>query len=910
MILVVLLAGFVLTGISEAAWFQSDVEPAELRCEYLVNPLGIDVERPRLSWKLEVRDHRPEIRGLRQTAYRILVASDEKLLKEGKADLWDSGKVKSDQSIQVEYKGKALESRMQCYWKVKVWTTEGVSSSHPAEWTMGLLKSEDFKAKWIGVKQLEATEWAKPRYLRKDFKLDRKVFRATVYATALGLYELRLNGRRVGDRLLAPEWTNYRKRVQYQTYDVTAEIRRGENVLAAVVGNGWFCGGWQHWQGKLKAIYGSEPFFLTQLEIEFTDGSRQTVVTDESWHGMTDGPLQFTGIYEGVTHDARKEMPGWDSPGFDDSNWAGVRPQGDDLKVGKLVWQRGEPIRELEEVKPVAVAEPKPGVYVFDLGQNMVGCCRFKLRGKAGDTVELQHGEICNPDGTVFIGNLCVVSENRAQLDRYIFRGDGVEAFEPYFTYHGFRYVEVRGLKEKPGLDSLTGVVFHSACPEVGQFTCSEPLVNRLAENILWSQRGNYMGVPTDCPQRNERCGYTGDAQFFMRAAVYNMDISAFFSRWLVDVCEDAQMPDGHFADHAPTYGPGDGPNIGWSDAGIICPYEIYRNYGDTRLIREHYAAMKRKLEWLTKNSKDYLFTGRVGNGDWLSTGGGAANDVIGTAYSAFDFKLMAEMAEAIGEKNDAAEFRDRAGKISEAFAKAYIDADGNIKGSSQSGYAMAFTMGLVPSDMNMKMTVRFVDEVRKFDWHPRTGFIGTPRLLPGLHLAGKDDDAYRLLLTKTAPSWLFPVTIGATSIWEQWVAWDGKNPQGGMQSHNHYAFGAVGEYLFGMVGGIQPDAPGYRKIRIQPVIRDGLSWANTSYDSIQGLIVCNWKKQGQQLAMNITIPPNTTATVYVPAKSGDAVNESGKPASKAKAVKFLRMENGAAVYEVGSGSYKFVSVQ
>jgi len=433
-------------------------------------------------------------------------------------------------------------------------------------------------------------------------------------------------------------------------------------------------------------------------------------------------------------------------------------------------------------------------------------------------------------------------------------------------------------------------------------------LLNRLAKNILWSQRANYMGVPTDCPQRNERCGYTGDAQFFMRAAVYNMDVSAFFSRWLVDVCEDAQMSDGHFADHAPTYGPGDGPNIGWSDAGIICPYEVYRNYGDTRIIREHYATMKRKLEWLTNNSKDCLFTGRVGNGDWLSTGGGAAHDVIGTAYSAFDFKLMAEMAGAIGEKNDAAEFRDRAGKISEAFSKAYIDADGNIKASSQSGYALAFTMGLVPSDMKAKMSARFVDEVRKFDWHPRTGFIGTPRLLPGLHLAGKDDDAYKLLLTRTAPSWLFPVTVGATSIWEQWVAWDGKNPQGGMQSHNHYALGAVGEYLFGIVGGIQPDAPGYKKIRIQPVIRDGLSWANTSYGSIHGRIVSNWKKQGSQLTMDITIPPNTMATVYVPAKSEDAVNESSKPAGKSRGVKFLRMENGTAVFEVGSGCYRFVS--
>ncbi len=1026
--------------------------PVQLRCEYREDPLGIDVTKPRLSWMLgekpEARDQKPETRdqnaeralaslkktgealtgmaegnseskiqnlkssaprGLRQTAYQVLVASSEKLLAENQGDFWDSGKVAGDRSNQIEYAGKPLESRMRCYWKVCVWVAAdhgeaGVPAwSQPAFWSMGLLAPSDFQAQWIGVgqpavagaspvspgalsiirasyqavagtpardvtaelagkiknrtllvvvnndnlggdpayatpKQLVVeyelagkratktllenerlalnvdpgfeveTPWAKPRYLRKTFALDRAVRRATVHATALGLYELRINGRRVGDHLLAPEWTDYRKRVMVQTYDVTAAVRSGTNVLAAVLGNGWYCGGWQHWKEKLKAIYGTEPSFLAQLEIEFTDGTRRTIVSDASWRGSTNGPLQFSGIYEGVTYDARKEMPGWDAPGFADATWATAQVRGADLKVGKLVWQRGEPIRALQVLKPVAITEPKPGIFVFAFDQNMVGHCRFKFRGKAGETVELQHGEMRNLDGTVFLGNLTVISEHRIQLDRYTFRTNGVESFEPSFTYHGFQYVEVRGLREKPALDSLVGVVCHSDCPEVGEFTCSEPLLNRLAKNILWSQRGNYMGVPTDCPQRNERCGYTGDAQFFMRAAVYNMDVSAFFNRWLVDVCQDSQMPDGHFADHAPTYGPGDGPNIGWSDAGIICPYEIYRTYGDTRVIREHYAAMKRKLEWLTNNSKDHLFTGRVGNGDWLSTGGGVGNDVLSTAYAAFDFKLMAEMAAAIGEKDDAAAFRDTAAKIAAAFARAYIDDAGNIKGSSQSGYAMAFTMGLVPAELKEKMAERFVEEVRKFDWHPRTGFIGTPRLLPGLHLAGRDGDAYKILLTKTDPSWLYPVTVGATTMWEQWSTWDGTNPRGGMNSLNHYAFGSVGEYLFGMVGGIQPDAPGYQKIRIQPVIQDGLTWANTRYDSIHGRIVSNWKRDGTRLILEVAIPPNTTATVHVPAKEASRVTESGKPAATSAGVKFLRMENAAALFEVGSGCYEFVS--
>jgi alpha-L-rhamnosidase len=921
----------ILAGILAASAVLNAANVKELRSEYRTNPLGMDARFPRLSWVIEsVR------RGEKQTAYQVVVASTPERLAQGKGDLWDSGKVASDRQNQLEYAGKPLGSRMSCYWKVRIWDRDGRASawSHPASWTMGLLHPGDWKAEWIGVNQTaaasasapgvlahgklridndvhceSATNWAKPRYLRKSFTLDRTVHRATVYATALGLYELRLNGQRVGNHFLAPEWTDYHKHVQYQTYDVTSMVRNGPNALAAILGNGWYSGGWQHWTPKLEVNYGTEPFLLAQLEIEFTDGSRQMIVSDDSWRGTTNGPLQFSGIYEGVTYDARLEMPGWDTPGFNDAKWSTVTTYqaGDDLKAGRLVWQRSEPIRATQELKPVAITEPKPGVYVFAFAQNMVGWCRLKVHGKVGETVELQHGEMRNPDGTVFTGNLCVVSKHRAQSDRYTFRSNGMETFEPRFTYHGFQYVEVRGLKEKPRLDSLTGVVFHSACPEVGQFACSNPLLNRLALNILWSQRGNYMGIPTDCPQRNERCGYTGDAEFFMRAAVYNMDVSSFFNKWLVDVCEDSQLPGGWFADHAPFFCPaGGGPNIGWTDGGIICPYEIYRTYGDTRVIRDHYAAMKRNLEWLAKESTDFLFTGRVGNGDWLSNGGGAGKEVIGTAYSAFDFHLMAEMADAIGEGKDAVEFRDRAGKIAAAFAHAYLDAEGHIRDSSQSGYALAFTMGLVPASLKEKMIERFADEVRRFDWHPRTGFIGTPRLLPGLHLAGRDDDAYKLLLTRTAPSWLYPVSIGATTIWEQWVAWDGKTPQGGMNSLNHYSFGSVGEYLYGMVGGIQPAAPGYKQIHVQPVIRDGLTWAKTSYDSICGKIATSWKVEADKLELDVTIPANTAATVYVPARDAKTVTESGRPAAQSDGVRFLRMERDAAVYEVGSGTYEF----
>jgi len=892
----------------------------QLRCEYRVDPLGIDVATPRLSWILQ-----SDRRGERQTGYQILVASTPDLLARNQGDLWDSDKVNSDQQNQIEYSGVRLNSRMRCHWKVRVWDTFGLVSawSVPALWTMGLLEPAEWQAQWIGMEERllpkpppsdafdpKADETpgllSTPRYLRREFAMGREIRRATIYATALGLYELRVNGQKTGNHLLAPEWTDYHRRIQYQTYDVTTLLRQGRNAIGAILGNGWYSGMLQSWPCAVR-IYGEAPLLLVQLEIEFADGSRQVIVSDGTWQGSLEGPLRFSGIYEGETYDARREMPGWDRGDFDAAKWSGVKVE-KSPGAGKLVWPRGEPVCASQELKPVALTEPRPGVYVFAFDQNMVGWCRFQFSERADESVELQYGEMLNSDGTVFTENLRVVSkQHQSQLDRYTFRGDGVETFEPRFTYHGFQYVEVRGLKNKPALGSLTGVVFHSACSEVGHFTCSEPLLNRLAQNILWSQRGNYMGIPTDCPQRNERCGYTGDAQFFMRTAVYNMDVAAFFSKWLVDVCEDSQLPGGWFADHAPHYcAPGAGPNIGWSDAGIICPYECYRTYGDTRVIREHYLAMKRKLDWLVKESREFLFTGRVGNGDWLSKGGGVSNEVIGTAYSAFDFKLMAEMAEAIGELQDAAGFRERAENIAAAFAKAYLGPEGHIKESSQSGYALAFTMGLVPTGLKEKMAGRFVEELSRFDWHPATGFIGTPRLLPALHLAGRDEAAYRVLLAKTCPSWLYPVTVGATTLWEHWDSWDGKNPKGGMNSLNHYAFGAVGEYLFGMIGGIQATMPGYRQIRIQPVIQEGLIWAETRYDSIRGRIMTAWKVENGQLEMTVTIPANTTARVYIPTSGPADVTEAGQPVSQAEGVVCLGMEGPAAVFAIGSGHYHF----
>ncbi|MBI5832510.1 MAG: family 78 glycoside hydrolase catalytic domain [Armatimonadetes bacterium] len=951
------------------------------RCEYLAEPLGLDIAQPRFSWRLESAE-----RGCRQTAWQIAVRA-------GDAAAWDSGRVESDATAQVEYAGRPLTANTRYRWRVRWWDQHGVASdwSAPAWFSTG---PSTWAGGWIGLDEPPAPPPAKagrltvrraayqttegdvkvdvtdriaalvkdgvlrvaanndtlggdpaygrrkqllveyeldgtpgtatvaetesltlppgaepagdrlptPRYLRRQFAVRRPVRRATVFVTALGLYELRLNGQRVGDHLLAPEWTNYTKRVQYQTFDVTDRLRTGGNVLGAILGNGWYCGNWQFWERALRPIYGQQPYLRAHLELELADGTKQIVATDADWRGTTDGPLRFTGIYEGETCDARRELPGWDTPGYDDHAWRPVTLA--QPKVGALVWQRGEPIRVTQDLPPVAMTQPKPGVWVIDFGQNIAGWCRLRLDERAGAEITLRHNEVLSPDGTVYMDNLHAghLSTGDRQIDRYVCRGDRGEQFEPHFTYHGFRYVQIEGLSRRPAPEEITARVFHTDFRPAGSFTCSDPLVDRLVSNIQWSQRGNMMGVPTDCCQRDERCGYTGDAQFFMPTAVYQFDVAAFFSKWLVDVCQDSQLPGGWFADHAPFYGPGAGPNVAWSDAGISCPYQIWRTYGDTRVIREHYEAMKRQMDWLERTAHGWLRgPDGVGHIDWLNLGGGASAEVVGTAYYAHECALMSEMARAIGRDEDAAAYHDRANKIAEAFDETFIGADGRIKDSSQTGFALAFGMGLAPAAKRVAMAQQFAAEIARFDGHLATGFTGTPRLLPALHAAGRDDLAYGLLLRRDYPSWLYPVTQGATTVWERWDGWRPEKgfQDSGMNSFNHYAFGSVGEYLFRTVGGIEPETPGYQRFRLRPTPGPGLTWAKTRYDSIAGRIECRWAVADGRLTLDVVVPANTSATVYVPTSDPASVTAPDGASS-------VRAVRGAAVYRVGSGAYRF----
>jgi alpha-L-rhamnosidase len=846
---------------------------------------------------------------------------------------------------------------------------------------------------WKNAELLEHMPWGDPPsksdlprmpvpYLRKEFVVAGPVKRATAYVSALGIYELRLNGQPVSQDVLAPGWTNFKKRAHYQSYDVTNLIAQGNNALGAILGDGWYASSLAHYDRR--NLYNGRPRFILQLELEFADGTIQRVCSDDSWKTAF-GPLRHADLLMGCEYDARLAMPGWDCAGFNDQGWSPVltsrsqervsdvtqllqgkiqdgqlsikidtKSMGGDpafgrlkslvvtyLQAGKKLTQTvaenktlelsgpglsilqahfgdissespgvvlqaaiAEPSRIIQELPAISVSEPRPGCWTFDLGQNMVGWVRLKVRGPAGRRITLRHAEMLNPDGTLYTAAL----RSCPATDYYILSGNGDEIFVPFGTYHGFRYVEVRGLDAKPELSAVTGLVVHTPMSRTGSFESSHPLLNQLYSNQVWGQKGNYLEVPTDCPQRDERMGWTGDTQFFAPTAAYNFNVANFFTRWLQN-CRDDQNADGSFPHVIPNILPGGG-STAWSDAPILCTYNIYRNYGDTRLIAEQYASMERYMKWLESKTKDGI-TSVGGFGDWLNAGGGAKKEVIDTAYHAYLSQIMAEMANAIGRPQDAEGYSKRCGEIKKAFAREFIQPDGAIKDSSQTAYALAFTMDLLPAEMREKAADKFVQEIKRFKDHLATGFIGTPRLLPGLSQAGNDKVAYQLLLTDTYPSWLFPVKNGATTMWERWDGWTPEKGFGpiGMNSFNHYSFGAVGEYLYGYVGGIQPASPGYKTITIRPVLGPGLSWAKTALESPYGRIATSWKVDATGLQLDVTIPPNTSATVYVPTSDAACVTESGMPVAKASNVKFLRQEAGTAVYEVGAGTYQFHSV-
>jgi len=737
-------------------------------------------------------------------------------------------------------------------------------------------------------------------YLRKTFNVTKTVARATVYATALGIYELRLNGKRIGDHILAPEWTDYSKRLRYQEYDVTDLLASGRNVIGAQVANGWYSGhigngGYRYW--------GKSPALFAQLELTYADGGTERVVTDGTWKSRV-SPMLSTDFMMGEDYDATKEVRGWDRPEFNDSDWLPVKERTEAART--MVGQVMEPVRQLAEIPAKTLTEPKPGRWTYDLGQNMVGVVRLRISAAAGTRITLRHAEMLNPDGTIYTDNL----RGAPSIDHYICKGGGVEIWQPKFTFHGFRYVELTGLATKPSMDAVTGIVIGSDTPKAGVFVSSDPQINQLQSNIEWGQRGNYLSVPTDCPQRDERLGWMGDAQVFVKTATFNADVAAFFTKWLVDVT-DSQEPDGCFADVSPFAGPGKGAPA-WGDAGVICPWTIYQAYGDLRLLERQYPSMEKWVEYCKGQSPGNIRSGSRGNdyGDWLSIGADTNKELIGTAYYAYSTRLVAMAAAALGKTADAAKYEALFQDIRKAFIAKYVSQDGRIAGNTQCSYLMALKFDLLPEELRAKAVEYLEADIIARDYHLSTGFVGVSYLLPELTKAGKIDTAYRLLHQDTFPSWLFSVKMGATTIWERWDGWtpDKGFQDIGMNSFNHYSLGSCGEWLYQTAAGINSDGPAFKRIVIKPVPGGKLTRVKGQLRTIHGLVSSEWSTANGTFTLAATIPANTTATIHVPAKDAEGVMESGKPAATAEGVKFLRTENGTAVYAVESGSYLFTS--
>lgn len=890
-----------------------------LVCEYKTNPVGIDVPHPRLSWKLT-----SAAQGVLQTAYQIRVAAAPENLKNGRGLIWDSGKIASDKSTHVAYDGPALTSGQRVWWQVMVWDNlKGKSKwSEVAYWEMGLLKEADWKASFITADITEAPNTAGPSpFLRKEFNAGKPVRSARIYATSLGLYTLQLNGKKVGDEEFTPGWTSYNKRLQYQVYDVTQQVVQGANAIGAVLGDGWYRG---HigWGNNNRNRYGDKLALLLQLELTYNDGSKEIVLSDASWKANT-GPVLFSDIYHGETYDARLSDRAWATAAFDDAAWKNVKIL--DHTKSTLVASQGDPVKKIQELKPVKLLTTPKGEKVFDLGQNMVGWARLKVKGKKGDKVTLTFAEVLDKEGNFYTDNL----RGAKNTDAYILNGEGEETYEPHFTFHGFRYVKVEGFPGTLTPENITGIVIHSAIKPTGSFRCSDPLINQLQSNIQWGQKGNFLDVPTDCPQRDERLGWTGDAQAFAPTASFNFNVASFFTKWLKDMAAD-QFKNGAVTDVVPDilnfHGePGLGnktigwaASAGWADAAVVIPWTVYLAYGDERILEAQYPSMKAWVEYMRGRAGErYLWTGDQHYGDWLSynttdsdyPGAYTEKDLIASAYFAYSSHLLANIATVLKKDEDAARYNKLFASIKDRFVKEYATTGGRLVSNTQTAYALALAFDLLPDDLAAKAATHLKDDVRKFG-HITTGFLGTPLICKVLTETGNLDEAYFLLNRKQYPSWLYPVTAGATTIWERWDAQrpDGSFQDVGMNSFNHYAYGAIGAWLYTTVAGINTDAavPGYKHILFRPRPGGGLTNAEASIETLYGKVAAGWSMKGDTFVYTLSVPANTTATVVLPGAAGKTVSAGKDPLERISQVSSITRNGNDLQFTVGSGNYEF----
>ncbi len=887
------------------------VSVAGLRTEYLTDPVGIDALQPRLSWRLESAE-----RNTMQAAYEIQVAAGESDLARGAHLLWNSGKTTSAQSVFVPYGGPPQTSATRYYWRVRVWTAAGDASSwsKPAYWETGLLHPGDWTAKWIGTPPQPADSGETPSpLLRREFRLHGRVRSARLYVTSLGLDQVFLNGRRVGDDELTPGWTSYHHRLLYRTYDVTALLHDGDNAVGAMLGDGWYRGYLGFYHGR--NLYGEHRALQLQLDVRYADGHVQRIVSDGSWKTI-DGPVRSSDIYDGETYDARLERPGWDSPHYAAAAWSPVAVL--PAPAATLVAPQSPPVQRVRELKPVSITRAPDGEWLFDLGQNFAGWARLRVRGTAGTEVTMRFAEVLDHDGNIYTANL----RRAKQTDRYIMKGGGPEVFEPHFTYHGFRYVAVSGLPAPPDSSTITGIVLSSNLEQTSTFATSDTMLNELQHNIVWSQRSNFLSVPTDCPQRDERLGWTGDAQVFAPTAAFDMGVDGFFSNWLTDLAID-QHADGSVPWVIPNPMGGDSTDkagtAGWGDAAVVVPWTMYLAYGDRALLARQLPSMR---AWVDFEKRQAGASGvwRPGSqfGDWLAyhssdagyPGATTGTDFIATAYLAHSADLVSRAARALGDSADAAEYRALFERERAAFDHEFVTPAGRVAENTQTAYALALQFDLLPDSLRATAGRRLAADVRLHGTHLTTGFLGTPQLLDALANTGHLRLAYALLLQRTYPSWLYPITRGATTTWERW---DGIRPNGtfedpSMNSFNHYAFGAVGDWMYRTIAGIEidPVEPGYEHSIIAPRPGGGLTSAHASIATQYGTLSSAWSLDGSSFTLDVTVPPNTWSTITVPGTTVDAVRENGRALAGDPGVRAVHQRGADVVVEVGSGEYRF----
>ncbi len=914
-------------GQTSAAPRESDLLPENLRCEYRKDPLGIDSRNPRLSWTLSSRS-----RGQHQTAYRILVSSTEAALARDEGDLWDSGKVDSNRSLQIVYKGKPLSSGLACFWKVRVWDVKKAPTrwSKPGRWEMGLLEPGDWTGCWINdgrpvaEKEADLYEDDPAPLFRRPFSLKEKAVQARLHISGLGYCDASLNGQPVGRRVLDPGWTAYDKRIFYSTYDVTSLLDKGENVLGVTLGNGWYnplpLRMWGHLDLR-KHLTCGRPRFIAQLEIELLDGTRLSIASDESWK-VTGGPLLRNNIYLGEIHDARKEIDGWDRPRFDDSEWRSAARAAE--PVGPLQAQPQPAVEATKELKSIALSEPEPGVYIFDMGQNFSGWVRLKFTLPAGTRLKLRYGELLRDNGTLNpLTSVCgqIKGGKRAegnesaetswpppvawQEDVVIASGGGEETWTPRFTFHAFRYVEVTGFPERPGLDAVTGLRLNAAVEDAGSFACSDEMLNTIQLMCRRTFLSNLFSVQSDCPHR-ERFGYGGDIVATCDAFMLNFDMAAFYAKTVRDWA-DAARGDGMLTDTAPFVGI-QYCGVGWAMVHPLLLNKLYQYHGDSRLIEEQYDVSRRWLDLVAAENKDRIVKKGLSDHEGLEPS--PSGPMVTPLYKE-SARLVARLASITGRGDDAAKYSRLADSIRQAYLDRFQVAEtGRFGPGTQAGQAFAIHLGMTPME-ERDVAVRFLlEKIGERDGHLSTGILGTKYMLDLLSREGYASTVFRMVTKKTFPGWGFMLENGATTLWEHWALSDNTF------SHNHPMFGSVSEWFYSWLGGIQPhpEAVGFDRIVIRPQIIDELDWVKASHRSARGPIVCSWKRFGGKVAIEVSLPPNTSTTAHLPVRRLEDVRETGRdgedsdlPLLEAEGVRAARMVGREAIIDLEPGRYRFV---